>query len=121
MAKKSQWVKISGYLFLLGILVAVVSGLVYIPMASELLLVLGVVVGLMGAFGMGGIDRADVQMFLLAVVALVSAGHSGAALEAIPSVGMYLKPMIDNIAALVIPAAVIMALEAIWKAGSVKF
>lgn len=121
MAKKSQWVKLSGYLFLLGIVIAVVSGVAVIPMAGELLLLLGVVIGLLGAFGMGGIDRADVQMFLLAVVALVSAGQAGAALQGIPSVGVYLKPMVDNIAALVMPAAVIMALEAIWKAGQVKF
>ena len=121
MPKKSQWVKISGYLFLLGILVAVVGGLVAIPYASEILLVLGVVIGLMGAFGMGGIDRADVQMFMIAVVALVAAGQGGSALENIPSVGAYLRPMVDNIAALVLPAAVILALEAIWKAGSVKF
>ena len=121
MAKKSQWVKISGYLFLLGILVAVVGGLVAIPYASEILLVLGVIIGLMGAFGMGGIDRSDVNLFLLAVVALVAAGNSGAVLGEIPSVGSYIAPMVSNIVALVIPAAVIMALEAIWRAGSVKF
>jgi hypothetical protein len=121
MAKKSQWVKISGWLFLLGVIIAVVGGVVAIPYASEILLVLGVIIGLMGAFGMGGIDRSDVQMFLLAVVALVSAGHAGAALQGIPSVGAYLKPMVDNIAALVLPAAVLLALEAIWRAGSVKF
>jgi len=123
MAKKSGWIKISGYLFLLGILIAVVDGLIpaTIPYAGAILVLLGAVVGLLGELGMGSISRDESELFLLAVIALVAAGGSGAMLATIPLFGTYLSAMIINIGALVAPAAVILALEAIWVSGSTRF
>ena len=70
---------------------------------------------------MGTIDRTDTQIFLLAVVALIAAGGSGAILGDIPTIGPYLSSIVGYIVALVLPAAVIIALEAIWRTGSTKF
>jgi hypothetical protein len=132
MPKKSAgWVKLSGYLFLLGIIISIIAGLAgafgmaltadQISTIHSLLVVFGVIIGLLGAAGMGTIDRTDKQIFLLAVVALISAGSSGAILGEIPSIGTYLASIVGYIAALVLPAAIIIALEAIWRTGSTKF
>jgi len=125
MPKKSVgWVKLSGYLFLLGIILSIIAGIFktgYEASIHSLLVVFGVIIGLLGAAGMGTIDRTDTQIFLLAVVALIAAGGSGAILGDIPTIGPYLSSIVGYIAALVLPAAVIIALEAIWRTGSTKF
>ena len=129
MAKaKTGWVKTSGYLFLLGIIIAIIAGIfkdfipgTYIQPIHTILIILGAVIGLLGAAGVGTIDRTDIQIFLLAVVALIAVGNAGTALVEIPIIGIYLKLIVDYIATLVVPAAVIIALEAIWRAGSTKF
>ena len=128
MPKKSAgWVKLSGYLFLLGIIISIIAGIFkaslidYEASIHSLLVIFGVIIGLLGAAGMGTIDRTDTQIFLLAVVALIAAGGSGAILGDIPTIGEYLASIVGYIATLVLPAAVIIALEAIWRAGSTKF
>nr|MBA4405229.1 hypothetical protein [Nanoarchaeum sp.] len=128
MPKKAVgWVKLSGYLFLLGIIISIIAGIfktslvTYEATIHSLLVVFGVIIGLLGAAGIGTIDRTDLQIFLLAVVALIAAGGSGAILGDIPTIGPYLSSIVSYIAVLVLPAAVIMALEAIWRAGSTKF
>jgi len=128
MPKKSAGcVKLSGYLFLLGIIISIIAGIFkaslidYEASIHSLLVIFGVIIGLLGAAGMGTIDRTDTQIFLLAVVALIAAGGSGAILGDIPTIGEYLASIVGYIATLVLPAAVIIALEAIWRAGSTKF
>lgn len=128
MAKKTAgWVKLSGYLFLLGIIISIIVGifktslLEYEATIHSLLVVFGVIIGLLGAAGIGSIDRTDTQIFLLAVVSLIAAGGSGSILGEIPTIGPYLSSIVGYIAALVLPAAIIIALEAIWRTGSTKF
>jgi len=112
---------------LLGIIVSIVAGIfatavvAYQTAIHSLLVVFGVIIGLLGAAGMGSIDKADSQMFLLAVVALTAAGGSGAILGSIPTIGPWLSAIVGYIAILVLPAAVIIALDAIWRTGSTKF
>ena len=121
--KVNQWVLVSGYLFLLGIIVSVVAGILpgVIPAVGLILLILGTIIGLLGALGVGSIGREEILMFLLATVALVAAGNAGAALVGIPGIGAYLNEIVNNISALVIPAAVIMALKVIWQSGSIEY
>jgi hypothetical protein len=126
MPKKSVgWVKLSGFLFLLGIIISIIAGIFgtslieYTGTIHSLLVVFGVIIGLLGAAGMGTIDRTDTQIFLLAVVALAVAG--GANLGEIPTIGPYISSILSYIGVLVLPAAVIIALEAIWRTGSTKF
>lgn len=123
MAKASnQWVKISGYLFLLGVLIAVVAGFMAIPETNLLLVVLGTIIGLLAALGMGSISKDDTELFMLATIALIAAGSSGAAFATITfaGIGPILQTIIGHIATLVAPVVVIVALEAIWKVGSEK-
>jgi membrane protease YdiL (CAAX protease family) len=123
--KESGLVKASGLLFLLGIIIAIIAGLfktwIDPTTVTSVLVILGFIIGLLGAVGQGSIDKNEAQMFLLAVVALIAAGSAGAVLGNIPIIGVYLSDIVGYIAALVMPAAVIIALEAIWRAGSTKF
>jgi len=77
--------------------------------------------GLLGAFGMGSISKDDTEMFMLAAIALIGVGAAGAAIKDVPYIGSYLAPIVGNIAVLIAPAIVILAIEAIWKIGSIKY
>jgi hypothetical protein len=124
MAKKSSdWIKISGYAFLLGVLISIVAGVLgpeTIPYSGTLLIVLGAVVGLLGAFGMGSIGKSDATDFLLATVALMAVGGAGASIKDLPTIGPYIANIVRYLAVFVAPAVVIIALEAIWTSGSTK-
>jgi len=122
-ARSNQWVQISGYLFILGVLVSVVAGVApgVIPSVDVILVVLGAVVGLLGAMGTGSVGKDEAESFLIASVGLIAVGASGAALANFPGIGdTYLKPIVQNIAVFVAPAVVLIALESIWRAGSVR-
>ncbi len=118
----SQWVQISGYLFLLGVLIAIVAGVApgVIPQTGTILVLMGAIIGLLGALGVGSVGKDEAELFILATIGLIAAGGAGTALSAIPSIGTYLRDIVNNIAALVTPAVVIIALEAIWRAGASK-
>jgi hypothetical protein len=127
MPKKDEmmWVKLSGWLFILGIAVSVVVGLFPNIMDSAtttgILAVLGFIIGLLGIAGMGTLEKCDIEVFLLAVVALMAAGGAGRAFENVLYVGTYLMGIVNNIGILVVPAAVLIALKAIWKSAQNKF
>ncbi len=121
--KASSWVKASGYLFLLGVIISIIAGLVpsVIPETGTILAILGFVIGILGAAGMGSIGKEDTELMMLSAIALMVVGAAGNVLQGIPLIGMYLAPIVGYIAVLVAPAVVILALEAIWKAGSTKY
>ena len=127
MPKKDEmmWVKLSGWLFILGILISVVAGIApaMIPGITAVLPILGFIIGVLGVAGMGTLEKCDVDVFLLAVIALMAAGGAGNAFTAIDELygGNILVNVVNNIATLVVPAAVLMALKAIWKSAQQKF
>ena len=127
MPKKDEmmWVKLSGWLFILGIVIAIIVGLVPSVMDSAtttgILAVLGFIIGLLGIAGMGTLEKCDIDMFLLAVVALMAAGGAGRAFENVLYIGPYLMNIVNYIGVLVVPAAVLIALKAIWKSAQRKF
>ena len=123
--KDAMWVKLSGWLFILGILISVVAGIApaMIPGITAVLPILGFIIGVLGVAGMGTLEKCDVDVFLLAVIALMAAGGAGNAFAAIDELygGNILVNVVNNIATLVVPAAVLMALKAIWKSAQQKF
>jgi hypothetical protein len=127
MVKKQSvgWVKASGWLFVLGIIISIIAGLAYPMYQTQITMVLaiiGFIIGLLGIAGVGGIEKTDINKFLLAVVALMAAGGAGNAFSRIPEpIGSYLVAIVNYVGALVVPAAVLIALKSIWKAGSTKF
>ena len=126
MAKKeAMWVKVSGWLFILGIAISVIAGVMPTMIDSAtttgLLAALGFIIGVLVVLGVGSIDKQDFNMFLLAVVAMMAAGGAGNAFADVMYVGMYLVAIVNNIGILVVPAAVLIALKAIWKSAQTKF
>ena len=124
--------KIGSWLFLLGILIAVVVGIVfaanqtwytgYSTTVSSLLAVLGFIVGILSFFALGSITREHVPTFLIAALMLVGIG---AAMNTnffaqIDYVGPYFYYIAAMIAVFVAPAAGLLAIRAIWDAGKTE-
>lgn len=118
MAKKRADTNTVGYIaFLLGVFIAIISGLFYAAGVLDasmqgfvglVLVVLGLVVGLLNL-----LDK-DVSTFLLAVVALAVVGAGAGGLALIPYVGVPIAAIVNYIAMFVFPAAIIVALKTIW-------
>jgi len=126
--KKASDSNIGYYAFLLGILIAVIAGLVAASGNLSLLeqetvllvlIILGLVVGLLNLI------EKDVTAFLLAVIALTAVGATGgtwiagAGGELLPYIGLPLSIIVKNIAAFVSPAAVIVAIKTIWDLATI--
>lgn len=105
--------KIGTYAFLLGALIAIgtglVPGLLGAGTLASLLVVLGLVVGFLN------VSQKEVVPFLVAVLALGLGAQ--AKFNALPSVGAYMDAIMANLILFVAPAAVIVALKAIYDLG----
>ena len=122
--------KIGSWLFLIGIFVSVIIGLIvganwYTDPNSymaALLAILGFIVGLLSFFAMGSITHDKVPTFLIAALTLVGIG----ALSSTWTFGTYegLAPYFLNItqyiAIFAAPAAGLLAIRAIWDAGKTE-
>ncbi|HLD83476.1 MAG TPA: hypothetical protein VI979_01320 [archaeon] len=110
--------KMGEYAFLAGIAIAVLTGLAsgaiaaYATWTSLLLALLGIVVGLLN------ISEKETTAFLVAAIALVTAGTASFAAIDMYGVGAILDGVVKNIAVLVSPAAVIVAVKAIYSLAS---
>lgn len=118
---------IGSWLFLIGILIAVIVGLIvganwYTDNSSYIagiLAVLGFVVGVLSFFAMGSITHERVPTFLIAALTLVGIG----ALSSTWTFGTWtgIAPFFQNItkyiAVFAAPAAGLLAIRAIWDAG----
>jgi hypothetical protein len=72
-----------------------------------ILVVLGLIVGFIN------IGVKETHDFLVAVIALLLAGTAG--LGNLPAIGTYIGAILTNITTFVAPAAVIVALKAVWE------
>jgi hypothetical protein len=61
------------------------------------------------------ISAKEVDNFLIAAIALLLTGAAG--LDALPAIGAFIGPILLNIATFVAPAAVIVALKAVYELG----
>jgi len=110
MAKK-KWLlpKIGRWSFIIGVIMAVISGFWYIsPAAMSVLVILGVVVGFLNITGQ------EAMTFLLASVSMIVISSMGSpAFAEIAVIGPTLQRMLNNLIIFVIPAAMIVALRAV--------
>jgi len=105
--------RLGHYAFLLGVGIAVIAG--FFPAAiagtSLLLVVLGLIVGFMN------VRHREYTEFLLASIVLIVAGSAGLRAITFMGLGGYLANILQNIGAFVAPAAIIIALKAIWESA----
>ncbi len=109
--------KLGELAFLASVVIAVLAGLVALDASmvgnvTALLVVLGIGVGLLN------VSEKETTPFLVAAIALVVSGTVG--FGAVPTVGMYLDKIVGNIATFVAPAAVIVAVKAVYALASKK-
>lgn len=105
--------KIGTYAFLLGALIAIltglVSGLIDAGILTALLVILGLIVGFLN------VSQKEVVPFLVAALALGLGAQ--AKFSALPAIGANIDAIMANIITFVAPAAVIVALKAIYDLG----
>ena len=122
--------KVGSWLFLIGILIAVIVGLIVGSEAwtdtsgyvTLLLAALGFVVGVLSFFAVGTITQERVPTFLIAALMLVGIGAAGSTnwFENLEIIGPYFSSIAGMLAVFVAPAAGILAIRAIWDAGKSK-
>lgn len=111
--------RLGEWVFILGVVIAIISGLAYQAMditsaqyITVVLVILGLVVGFLN------IKDKEINNFLIAVIAIVAVGAAN--LQDIFIIGPYLAYMVLNIAAFVAPAALVVALKAVYNLASNK-
>jgi len=122
--------KIASWLFLVGILLAVIMGLIWAANGNmladyqthiyTLLAVLGFVVGILSFFAIGNITQERVPTFLIAALILVGIGAAGGLFEQLDVVGEYFSNIAATLAIFAAPAAGLLAIRAIWDAGKTE-
>jgi len=122
--------KIASWLFLIGVLIAVIIGLIWgadsTILADQqttiytLLGVLGFVVGILSFFAIGNISQDRVPTFLIAALILVGIGASASYFENLNVVGDLYMQVALSLAFFAAPAAGILAIRAIWDAGKTE-
>ncbi len=126
-----NWLKrIGSWLFLIGILIAVIVGIIfaanetwlanYSGTISTLLAVLGFAVGILSFFAVGNIAKDKVPTFLIAALMLVGIGASAQFFTYIDYIGPYFTWIAGMLAVFVAPAAGLLAIRAIWDAGKTE-
>ena len=97
--------------FILGVLLAIIAGLVPQLQTSTItwiLVLLGLIVGFLN------VTISETQEFLIAAIALLLISSTGA----LPVLGTIIAVMLSNIVAFVAPAALIVALKAVYDLAS---
>jgi len=120
--------KIASWLFLIGVLIAVIVGLVsganlwsdtsgYI---NVILAALGFLVGVMSFFAIGNITAEKVPTFLIAALILVGIGATATYFQELQVIGELYMGIASTLAIFAAPAAGLLAIRAIWDAGKTE-
>jgi len=105
--------KMGEWAFLIGVLLAVIFGFFKAGQWAGVLTLVLVIAGLV--VGFLNISEKETTPFLIAAVALMATGAANLQVidGLIPNVGTWLQNIVENIAVLVTPAAIVVALKAI--------
>jgi hypothetical protein len=131
--------RLASWLFLVGILIAVIIGLLaqilwpttinsvtgavelnYPTYITIALAILGFVVGIFSFFAIGNITHERIPTFLIAALILVGIGGIGQYFSNLDVVGQYFANIAATLAIFAAPAAGLLAIRAIWDAGKTE-
>jgi len=109
--------RVGGWAFILGVIVAIIAGLAaglvasYAGWITLLLVILGLIVGFLN------IADKQTQGFLIAAIALMAVGTANLASinTVLPGVGTAIAYIVQNVAAFVMPAALVVALKEVYN------
>ena len=127
---KSIWGKASSWIFLIGIIVAIIVGLAIGAEAMDPLTsgedtpafiaaflgALGFIAGILAILGMGTITKTELPIFMLATLIIVAIG-ANTLFEGIKWFGPYLSGITSALSLFIAPLAGLIALKAIWAVG----
>ena len=117
-AKRSVASQIGFWAFVLGLVIALVFGIMSalgiamgaMPIIIVILIILGLVVGFLN------ITAKEILLFLVATIALIVVGGVFAPLN-IFAIGAMLDSILALVATLMAPAAIVAAIKALWAVG----
>ncbi len=120
--------KLASWLFLTGILIAVIIGLIsganvwtdnsgYI---NVILAALGFLVGILSFFALGNITSERVPTFLIAALILVGIGATATWFQHLQVIGEIYMGIASTLVIFAAPAAGLLAIRAIWDAGKTE-
>ena len=126
-----MWGKIGSWAFIGGIIIALIVGLVvafeYLDFSTDtggyvagFLAILGVIVGILSAFGMGTITEKEIPGFLLAGIAIVAIAAATFSFAGIKWIGTLFTAVAQSIGVFIAPTMGILAIKAIWDIGKDK-
>ncbi len=100
---------IGAWIFVIGIIVAIIAGFISGVWIAPVLVVLGLLIGFLN------VTTKETQKFLLAVVAIAIVSYfGGAQFEVIPGIGVYLANILQALLVLVFPAAIVVGLKEVF-------
>lgn len=130
MAKMEIFRKLGSWLFLLGVLIALISGIIvglrwYTDSEAYIALILGVLgflVGILSFFAVGQITKERVPTFLIGALILVVIGASAQTWGFVRNsdIVFFFQQLTTYIAFFAAPAAGLLAIRAIWDSGKSK-
>lgn len=122
--------KISSWLFLVGLLVAVIFGIIFGAnlwtdnnnYITILLVILGFVVGILTFLALGNISREKTPTFLLAALIFIALAIAASTnwVYGLNFIGPYISYIATMLAIFVAPAAGLLAIKAIWDASKTE-
>ncbi|HDS59581.1 MAG TPA: hypothetical protein ENN54_04730 [Thermoplasmatales archaeon] len=127
----AMWKKISSWMFILGIVIALVAGLIFGAVADgridpvdddvrggiEVILgILGFVAGVLVLMGRGTITEKEMPMFMMATIILIALS-AVTSLQNVKWFGPYLAHIIYALGIFIAPLAGLIAIKAIWDVG----
>jgi len=111
--------RVGNYSFTIGVILALVLGIVSLgpatPWLTSLLVVLGLIVGLLNVTG-----KETKEFLLVSAVMIIAASvgtGAGAYLQDVHLIGKYLAGIFGQLLAFVVPATIVVALKDIWALG----
>lgn len=112
--------RVGNYSFIIGVIIAIVLGIISLGAATawlaSLLVILGLIVGFLNVAG-----KETKEFLLVATVLIIAAGMGGASatLGGVQYIGQYLSGIFTQVLAFVVPATVVVALKDTWRLGQV--
>lgn len=125
-----DWKKVSGWLFLLGIVIAIIAGLIFgatnagkidenkdLKGGLEVILgLIGFIAGILAVMGLGTITEKEMPTFMMSVIIIIALS-AVTSLENVRWFGHYLAGIVYALGIFIAPLAGLVAIKAIWEVG----
>jgi hypothetical protein len=106
--------KIGFFAFIIGLIICIIGGFIASWQQNSAILITLVILGLI--IGFLNISAKEITLFLVATIALIVTGHVFSSLTLL-GIGEFLDRVLNLVAALMAPAAVVAAIKALWAVG----